>query len=147
MPITELSGPSPLVYATPPVCITLIDAGIPAGFPSPCADYSEDGLDLNKYLVRNQAATFYFSVKGDSMILAGIFDGDKVAVDRSIRPRSGHIVVAVVDGEYVLKRLHKHGRVVELRPENPAYQPILLGDCQELVVWGVVVGVIRKLST
>ena len=146
MSLDSLSGPFPLSYTPAPVAVTLFDAGVPAGFPSPCADFTEEQLDLNAYVVRNRAATFYFSVKGNSMEGAGICDSDKVAVDRSITPRSGHIVVAVVDGEYTLKRLYRRGSVIELRPENPAYAPLRLADDQELMIWGVVVAVIRKLT-
>lgn len=142
----NISGPYPLTYTPSPVTITLIDAHIPAGFPSPCTDYTEESLDLNTYIVRNQAATFYFSVKGYSMSGAGILDGDKVAVDRSIPPRHGHIVVAVVDDEYTLKRLYRQGLVIELQSEHPAFPPMRMKDGQELVIWGVVTAVIRKLS-
>lgn len=117
---------------------------VPAGFPSPAADYIEDGIDLNEYLVRRAACSFLFRVKGDSMLHAGILDGDRVVVDRSITAQHGHIVVAVVEGEYTLKRLfNRHGRV-ELRPENPAHKPICFAVGAELLVWGVVVGVVRR---
>jgi DNA polymerase V len=115
-----------------------------AGFPSPAGDYTEEALDLNTYLVRNKPATFMFSVKGDSMIGASIEEGDKVVVDRSLRPRHNDIVVAVVDAEYTIKRLYKHRGRVELRPENPSYQPMAFKEGAELEVWGVVVGVVRR---
>lgn len=117
---------------------------MPAGFPSPAADYLEEDLDLNTYLVRHRAATFMFTVKGDSMLGAGIVDGDKVVVDRAVEPQHGHIVIAVVDGEYTIKRLRLQGQQVELHPENPAFAPIRLGEGQELEIWGVVVGVVRR---
>jgi len=117
---------------------------ISAGFPSPAADYAEDGLDLNDYLVRNKPASFMFTVKGDSMMNAGIVEGDKVIVDRSVNAKSKDIVVAVVNGEYTIKRLHKTASKVELRPENPAYQPIVFKEGSELEIWGVVVGVVRR---
>lgn len=117
---------------------------ISAGFPSPAADYAEDGLDLNDYLVRNKPASFMFTVKGDSMVNAGIFEGDKVIVDRSINAKNNDIVVAVVNGEYTIKRLYKTVSKVELRPENPAYQPIVFKEGSELEIWGVVVGVVRR---
>lgn len=144
--ILDLMGPIPLVPEPAPITVAYIDVRLPAGFPSPCADFTEAPLDLNEFVVRNRTATFYFSVAGDSMIGAGIHDGDKVAVDRSITPRSGHIVVAVVDQNFTLKRLHRRGDVIELRPENPAYQPIRLREGEELQIWGVVTAVIRKLA-
>jgi DNA polymerase V len=122
----------------------LVSHRLSAGFPSPAADYVEDGLDLNEYLVRNKPASFMFTVKGDSMMNAGIVEGDKVIVDRSINAKSKDIVVAVVNGEYTIKRLFKSTSKVELRPENPAYQPIVFKEGCELEIWGVVVGVVRR---
>jgi DNA polymerase V len=122
----------------------LMSHRLSAGFPSPAADYAEDGLDLNDYLVRNKPASFMFTVKGDSMMNAGIVEGDKVIVDRSINAKSKDIVVAVVNGEYTIKRLYKTAAKVELRPENPAYQPIVFQEGSELEIWGVVVGVVRR---
>ncbi len=92
-----------------------------AGFPSPAADYAEEGLDLNDYLIRNKPATFMFTVRGDSMIGASIEDGDKVLVDRALTPKSNDIIVAVLDGEYTIKRLYLNRGRIELRPENPHY--------------------------
>ena len=115
-----------------------------AGFPSPAADYAEEGLDLNDYLIRNKPATFMFTVRGDSMIGACIKEGDKVLVDRALTPKSNDIIVAVVDGEYTIKRLYRYRGRIELRPENPHYQPIILAEGAELQTWGVVVGVVRR---
>ena len=125
----------------------LLTHRISAGFPSPAADYAEEGLDLNDYLVRNKPATFMFTVRGDSMIGASIEEGDKVIVDRAMTPKHDDIVVAVVEGEYTIKRLYKHQGRVEPRPENPAYSPIIFNDRVELLVWGVVVGVVRRYSS
>lgn len=122
----------------------LVSHRLSAGFPSPAADYAEEGLDLNEYLVRNRPASFMFTVKGDSMVNAGIVEGYKVIVDRSINAKSKDIVVAVVNGEYTIKRLYKTAAKVELRPENPAYQPIVFKEGSELEIWGVVVGVVRR---
>jgi DNA polymerase V len=149
----QLAGPT--LHQTPqgleqevPACgLRLLSHRMSAGFPSPAADYSEEALDLNTYLVRNKPATFMFSVKGDSMIGASIEDGDKVVVDRALNPKHNDIVVAVLNGEYTIKRLFKHMGRVELRPENPAYEPIKFNDGSELLVWGVVVGVVRRYSS
>lgn len=119
---------------------------ISAGFPSPAADYAEEGLDLNDYLVRNKAATYMFTVRGDSMVGAGIESDDKVVVDRSLRPAHDDIVVALVNGEFTIKRLRKLRGTVELHAENPAYPPITFCEGAELQVWGVVVGVVRRLK-
>lgn len=137
-------APEALQRVPHPFEIKLLKHRLSAGFPSPAADYDEDGLDLNDYLVRRKSATFMFTVKGNSMIGASIEEGDKVVVDRSLRPRHNDIVVAVVEGEYTIKRLYKHHGRVELRPENSAYQPMVFEEGAELEVWGVVVGVVRR---
>lgn len=125
---------------------TLLSHRISAGFPSPAADYAEEGLDLNSYLVQNKPATFMFTVKGDSMMGAGICDGDKVVVDKALKPKHKDIVVAVVNDEYTIKRLYQLRGKTELQPENPYYQPITFEEGSELQIWGVVVGVVRKYS-
>ncbi len=139
--------PQGLLQDVPTYGFRLLSHRMSAGFPSPAADYTEEDLDLNTYLVRNKPATFMFSVKGDSMVGASIEDGDKVVVDRALNPKHNDIVVAVLNGEYTIKRLFKHMGRVELRPENPTYQPIKFKDGSELQVWGVVVGVVRRYSS
>lgn len=120
---------------------------VAAGFPSPATDYTDVGLDLNTYLIRNKPATFMFTVCGDSMTGAAIEDGDKVIVDRALTPKNRDIVVAAVDGEYTIKRLVKSRGKVELRPENPHYPVINFTDGTELQIWGVVVGVVRRYAS
>ena len=127
--------------------LKLLSHRISAGFPSPAGDYVEDGLDLNSYLVQNKPATFMFTVRGESMIVAGIHDGDKVVVDRALKAKHNDIVVAVVNGEYTIKRLYKYRGRIELRPENPDYQPITFSEGNELQIWGVVIGVVRKYTS
>ena len=87
----------------------------------PAADYEDKRLDINEYLVRNPVSTFFFSVEGDSMQGAEIFDGDILVVDKSIRPRHGQIVIAFVDGQRLVKRLYQRAGRVALLAENPAY--------------------------
>lgn len=145
--LTLSQNPSNLKLDTLAFEFRLLSHRISAGFPSPATDYAEEGLDLNDYLVRNKPATFMFTVKGDSMTGASIEEGDKVVVDRAQHPKHGDIVVAVVDGEYTIKRLFKHMGRVELRPENAAYPPIVFLDGSELMVWGVVVGVVRRYAS
>ena len=127
--------------------LKLLSHRISAGFPSPAGDYVEDGLDLNNYLVQSKSATLIFTVRGESMIVAGIHDGDKVVVDRALKAKHNDIVVAVVDGEYTIKRLYKYRGRIELRPENPDYQPIMFTEGNELQIWGVVIGVVRKYTS
>ncbi len=126
--------------------VPLFQFSVPAGFPSPASDHMEDGLDLNTYLVKHKAASFLFRVQGHSMRGAGIMDGDKVVVDRSITAQHGHVVVAVIDGEYTIKRLHHQRGCIELRAENPAFKPICFSEQSSLEVWGVVVGVVRRYA-
>ncbi|BAK76485.1 peptidase S24 and S26 domain protein [Pseudogulbenkiania sp. NH8B] len=128
----------------PSLALPVYGSRVPAGFPSPADDYLETALDLNQYLIEDAAATFMVRVSGDSMLGAGISDGDVLVVDRSIPPAHGQIVLAAVDGEFTVKRLHKRSDRVALLPENPAYPPIELHNGQELQVWGVVTGCIKK---
>jgi DNA polymerase V len=119
---------------------------VSAGFPSPAEDYADGSLDINKYLVRNPVSTFFFPVSGDSMEGAEIFNGDILVVDRSIRPVHGHIVVAFLNGERLVKRLYQRGGQVALVAENPAYPTIALNEALELVIWGVVVGKFKRFG-
>lgn len=118
---------------------------VPAGFPSPAEDYAEGKLDLNEYIVEHEAATFYIRVQGHSMSGAGILDGDLIAVDRSLEPRHGDVVLAVIDGELTVKEFSNQNGQVQLLAHNPDFTPIELRLGQELTIWGVVTGVVRKL--
>lgn len=122
----------------------LFSCSVAAGFPSPASDYIDQRLDLNQYLGMHSEATFFLRVQGDSMQGAGIFDGDLLIVDRSLTAKTGHVVIAVIDGEFTVKRLQKRAGVVWLKAENPAYPPIELKDGQELEIWGVVSHVVHK---
>lgn len=119
---------------------------IAAGFPSPADDYVEERIDLNRHLIRHKEATFFLRVQGDSMINAGIHDGDMLIVDRAIEPVSGKIVIAALDGELTVKRLSARGGKVRLLPENPDYPVIEIGADQDLVIWGVVIHVIHAVG-
>lgn len=119
---------------------------VSAGFPSPAADYEDRRLDINEYLVRNPVSTFFFAVEGDSMEGAEIFDGDILVVDKSVRPRHGHIVVAFVDGQRLVKRLFRRAGRVALVAENPNYPTLDIHEGQELEVWGVVVGKFKRFG-
>lgn len=130
-----------------PLCpLPLLLHRISAGFPSPADEYAESALDLNTYLIRNKVSTFFFRVIGDSMIGANIHDGDLLVVDRSIEPRHGHIVLAVINNEFTVKRLYRLDGVIELQAENSAYPPICLREHEELQVWGVVVGAVSRFA-
>jgi len=114
-----------------------------AGFPAPGDDMVEKPLDLNDLLIDNPDSTFFVRVEGDSMEGAGIFSGDILVVDRSVSACHGHIVVAAVYGEMVVKRLSREAGVPVLISENPAYQPIRLNEAEDCFIWGVVTGSVR----
>lgn len=118
---------------------------ISAGFPSPADDYIDKKLDLNEYLIKNPAATFFVRVQGESMQGASINDGDILVVDRSEQPESGSIVVAALNGDLVIKRVEKKAKKLSLVSENPEYAPIDVGEEEDLVIWGVVTAVVHKL--
>jgi DNA polymerase V len=129
-----------------PACLIPIGmVKLSAGFPSPAADYEEKRLDINEYLIRNPVSTFFFPVQGNSMEGAEIFDGDILVVDRSIKARHGHIVVAFVDGERLVKRLHNRQGRVALLAENPAYPPLVISEEMDFVIWGVVAGKFKRM--
>ena len=117
------------------------------GFPSPAKDYQEDVIDLTKYLVQHPTATFYFKVTGDSMINACIPNGALLVVDRAVRPVNGAIVLAVVSGEFTVRRIVQTRRALVLHPENPAYKPLPVTEEMDMQVWGVVTGVVIKYQT
>lgn len=124
--------------------LPLVDATISAGFPSPADDYSEARLDLNKELISNESATFYARVRGDSMTLAGISDGDLLIIDKSKTPVNGSIVVCLFDGEFTVKRLKKQGNQFYLMPENDKYSAIKIEPQNDVTIWGVVTYTIKK---
>ncbi|MFK7090461.1 translesion error-prone DNA polymerase V autoproteolytic subunit [Chromobacterium violaceum] len=124
--------------------LPLVLSPVRAGFPSPADDYLDDNINLHDYLVTDPPATFIVRVRGDSMIGAGIADGDLLVVDKGLTPINGDIVVAVIDGEFTVKRLYRRAGACILAPENPAYTPISLQPGHELLVWGVVTGAVKK---
>ena len=119
---------------------------IPAGFPSPADDYIDKNLDLNEYLIKHPAATFFVKVSGDSMIRAGIDTGDILIVDRAVEPVHNKIVVAVLDGEFTVKRFKIKGKRVFLVPENNEYPVIEIKEEMNFEVWGVVTNVIHPVG-
>jgi len=139
----QQSVTAPLIGAQP-VLAPLYGHKVPAGFPSPADDYIEGRLSLDQHLIQHKDATFFVRAKGDSMVGAGIFDGDLLVVDRSLNPTSGDIVIAVLDAELTVKRLIRRDGMVILQPENPAFKAIVLKDGQELQVWGVVTSTTKK---
>lgn len=122
-----------------PATVALAGEDAMYGFPSPSQDYHTSEIDLNEHLMPNRDATFIIRARGHSMIRAGIFDGDELIVDRSIRAEHGHVVIAVLDGEMTVKRLHlTAGGPAVLTAENPLYPDIEIPELSDLRVWGVV---------
>lgn len=120
---------------------------IKAGFPSPADDYAQESLDFNRDMIRNPDATFYGRVSGDSMVGAGISDGDIAVIDRSVEAADGDIIVAYVNNEFTIKFLdlsHAADGYIELRPANDKYKPIRIDNGDDFRVWGVVVWTIKK---
>ncbi len=123
----------------------LVEQGISAGFPSPAEDFKEIRISLDRELVKNKEATFYARVSGDSMVGAGLDDGDLLVIDRSKNPENGKIAICLVDGEFTVKRIKKDKNKLYLMPENKKYKPIELKEENELIIWGVVEYVIKKI--
>ncbi|MBR6715685.1 MAG: translesion error-prone DNA polymerase V autoproteolytic subunit [Prevotella sp.] len=124
-------------------------AGVRAGFPSPAEDYIHETLDFNRDYIRHPEASFYGDVEGDSMKDAGIFDKDRVIIDRAIEPRNGSIVVAYWNGDFTMKYLdltHRKDGYIELRPANPAYPVFRVNAGDKFEVWGVVIHLIRTFE-
>lgn len=138
----------PVAVAAHPgtVALQVFAHRVPAGFPSPADDYLDDTIDLNQEMIvaGHEAATFVLRVRGWSMMNAGIFDGDRIIVDRAMEPRQGDIVVAIVNHDLTIKRLGKVDGKLALLPENPHFKPILLEEGDTLEVWGVVTGCLRS---
>lgn len=120
-------------------------AKVSAGFPSPAGDYVEGRLDLNKHLIKNSAATFFVRVSGDSMEGAGIHNDDILVVDRSLEPKSGNVIIAVLDGELTVKRIRIRRKRIFLEPENEKYAVSEVSKESDFQVWGVVTNVVHAL--
>ena len=119
--------------------------GIHAGFPSPATDYMTQAIDLNKELVRHPAATFYGRVVGDSMIDAGVDEGDILVIDKALEAKDGDMVVCFVDGEFTLKYLSIKEDEIVLKPANPKYPEIVITEGVDFKMWGVVTYIIKKV--
>ena len=123
----------------------LVEQGISAGFPSPADDFKEVRISLDKELVKNNESTFYARVCGNSMEDAGISDSDLLVIDRSIEPKNNMISVCFLDGEFTVKRILKKEGKLYLKPENKNYKKILVNEENNLIIWGIVTYVIKKI--
>ena len=145
MAMDQHHPPVPLLTRRSRLTLPLAGERVAAGFPSPADDYVEVGIDLNEQLIHHPTSTFFLKVSGDSMLGAGIHDGDLLIVDRSLEPRPGRVVVAVLDGAFTLKRLVRHQGRLRLEAANSAYPPLELHRCGDVQIWGVAIHVIHPL--
>jgi DNA polymerase V len=125
--------------------IPLAQNGVSAGFPSPADDFKELRISIDREVVKNEEATFYARVAGESMQGAGLDDGDLLVIDRSKEPQDNSIAVCFVDGEFTVKRLKVEADCIYLIPENKKYKPIQVTEDNELIIWGVVTFVVKKV--
>jgi DNA polymerase V len=138
----KVDAPIPFARRTE-LNLPLFSARVQAGFPSPADDHLERSIDLNEELIQHPAATFFVRVKGESMHDAGIQSGDILVVDRSLAPTDRKIVVAMIDGEFTVKRFRNQDGRIFLEAANDQFPKIEVSGDQELVVWGVVSFVIH----
>ena len=124
--------------------IPLFSNPVKAGFPSPADDHIEQKLDLNEYLVKHPAATFFVRVEGNSMENAGIFHEDILIVDRALPPEDGKIIVAILNGEFTVKRIKMVHKKLFLIPENPRFSPVEVTEEMDFQIWGIVTYAIHK---
>lgn len=146
MNCTELSAPVATTQDAFPLPLPLMAGTVRAGFPSPADDYVEAALDLNELLIEHKEATFFMRVKGQSMEGAGIHEGDLLIVDRAVTPRHGCIVIAAIDGQLTVKRLIQRRGRVALEAASAQFPLISVGEGQELQIWGVVTGSVRRFG-
>ncbi|AIL13842.1 hypothetical protein IM40_10755 (plasmid) [Candidatus Paracaedimonas acanthamoebae] len=118
---------------------------ITAGFPSPASDYLESSLDLNEYLITNPVATFFLRATTDAMRESGIFSGDMLIVDRSLKPKSNDIVVVELEGDLSVRRYERLGKKITLSTDSPYIEPIYLSTVFDFTIWGVVKAAIHTL--
>ena len=149
MPLKFLTPKNTLEFFAPDESqsleIVLAQTGISAGFPSPADDFRDNKISLDKVLVKNKEATFYAKVSGQSMIGAGLDDGDLLVVDKSLEPTHNKIAVCFVDGEFTVKRLQVTQEGVFLMPANPTYEPIQVTEENNFQIWGIVTHVIKRV--
>jgi DNA polymerase V len=136
----------PVFAGIAPLEGNLIKGTVQAGFPSPAEDLGAQRIDLTQLLIKHSQATYFLKASGQSMTEAGIFDGDILVVDRAIKPRNTHIVVAIVDGEFTVKQLYQRAGRMKLKAANPTYPDITPKDGQTIEVWGVVTATIKQFN-
>lgn len=146
--IIPLPQAHPVIYSLanrPGNTLPLFETAVRAGFPSPAQDYNADQIDLNTYFTNNKTSTFLVEVEGDSLIGAHIEPKDLAVVDVSLKPEDGKIVIAYLSGEFTMKRLRIEKDATWLMPENPKYRPIAVTEPDMGLIWGVVVGILKRV--
>src|SRR4051794_24410007 len=137
---------SAVYQGTKPLTLQDTPTAKATGFNAAADDYMERGIDLNEHLVKNKPATYFFRMQSNAMIDAGIHPGDILVVDRSLSTISGKIIVAVVDGELIVRRFQQVMNTTSLIPENKCYSPIPVSELTNYRAWGVVTYVIHTVS-
>jgi DNA polymerase V len=145
MSLLSTNTSEPVAVQSSPLVLDECTWSVSAGFGSPAADHTRKRIDLNKHLIYNGDATHVFRVAGDSMTGIGIYEGDRLLIDRSIEPKHNNIVLAVLNNEFTVKRLYKRGGVVKLVAENPLYPAIVIREADDFSIWGVVTFNLHKL--
>ena len=149
MPVRQLHTNKTITFygadLSTPIELPFVANGISAGFPSPADDFLDLNIDLNKYLIKNPSTMFFGRVRGDSMVDAGIHDGDLLIIDKSLEPKEGKIAVCFIDGEFTVKRIKIDKDCVWLVAENQNYKPIKVTKDNDLIIWGIVTNVIKTL--
>ena len=143
--LEKISFDKPVEAASLPMEVRDLMANVMAGFPSPAEDLGAKRVDLTAELVKHPQATFLLRARGDSMRDAGVSDGDVLIVDRAVQPRSGHVVIAVVDGEFVCKTLSMRAGRMKLKAANPGFPDVVPKEGQTVEVWGVVLHAIKSM--
>ena len=125
--------------------IPLFEAGVSAGTPMQVHSFTDTTINLSKELIKNSKTTFAVRVNGQSMIDAGIDDKDLLIVDKALEPKDKQIILAVINGEFTVKRIIRNGDDIFLQAENVSYAPIKINENMDFRIWGVVLGVIKKM--
>tara|TARA_Y100001970_G_scaffold2703_1_gene3146 strand:+ start:184 stop:639 length:456 start_codon:yes stop_codon:yes gene_type:complete len=133
-----------LIY---PMFLTFYKEAVECGFPSPARDFTEGTIDLNEELIPRPNSTFIVRARGDSMIGSGIYPGDLLIVDRSLSPRNGSIIIAVLDGELSVKGLELNNDQVTLSSSNPNYSDVIVSEEMDFTIWGVCTNVVHNLTS
>ncbi|MBB1077141.1 translesion error-prone DNA polymerase V autoproteolytic subunit [Rhodoferax sp. 4810] len=139
-----ISALQPVPISEVPLPVLLLNNRVTAGFPSPAEDLGAQRIDLTQVLITHPQATYFLRASGHSMVEAGIFNGDILVVDRAIKPRHNHIVVAIVDGDFTVKQYYQRAGRVKLKAANPTFADIVPKEGQTLEVWGVVTSSIKQ---